>query len=228
MQAFANQPFLEKRRKLARWCNYIGLGALFGGLFLASRSPAISSGLLLVGVFAASMGAFMANRYVREPRPDQLLSRALDGLDKRYTLLSYYLPTEHVLFSHDGFTAIIARSQQGTIRCAQGRWTHKQRGRWFKQLMGEPSLANPMQDLARERQDLQRWATSQQLGDVPINGLVVFTGKDVVLELKDPSVPAVTLSHLADYVREGSTAAPLTTSQRREIENKLHALVGNH
>ena len=124
MQAIVNQTFLSRRRQLAKWGNYIGMGALIAGLFTVAKSPTLSSSLMLVGVLAASIGAFLTNRFVRERRVDQLLSRALDGLDKRYTLLSYYVPVDHVVFSHRGFTIIEARSQDGQIRYANGRWSH--------------------------------------------------------------------------------------------------------
>lgn len=228
MQAFANDAFLDKRRKYAKWGNYIGLGALFIGLFTAARSPVLSSSLLLVGVLGASVGAYMANRYVREPRPDKLLARALDGLDKRYTLLSYYLPSDQVVFSHRGFTVLVTRAQQGEITYADGRWDHQMRHRRIKQLFGEPAISTPEKDLGLEVRDVERWVSSLGLSDqVPVNGVIVFTGEDVQLDIQDPDFPAVTLENLAAYFRDSTRDQPLlTTSQRREIESKLDALVG--
>jgi hypothetical protein len=143
MQAYVNDAFLNRRRKIAKWGNYIGLGALFGGLFTVSRSTALSSTLLLIGVFGASIGAYMANRYIREPRADQLLAKALDGLDKRYTLFSYYLPVDQAIFSHHGFTVLVTRPQPGMITYSDGRWHHRSSMRRLKQLVGEPSVGSP-------------------------------------------------------------------------------------
>ena len=228
MQAFVNDAFLNKRRKYAKWGNYIGLGALVIGLFTAVRSPVLSSTLLLIGVLGASVGAFMANRYVREPRPDQLLARALDGLDKRYTLLSYYLPSDQVVFSHRGFTVLVTRAQRGQITYADGRWDHQMRNRRIKQLFGEPAISKPEKDLELECRDVEKWVSSLGLSDqVPVNGVIVFTGEDVQLNIQDPDFPAVTLQNLAGFLRDTtSDQTLLTTSQRREIESKLNALVG--
>lgn len=228
MQAFANDAFLDKRRKYAKWGNYIGLGALFIGLFTAARSPVLSSTLLLIGVLGASIGAYMANRYIREPRPDQLLARALDGLDKRYTLLSYYLPSDQVVFSHRGFTVLVTRAQQGEITYAEGRWDHQLRMRKIKQLFGEPAISKPEKDLELEVRDVEKWVSSLNLSDqVPVNGVIVFTGENVQLDVQDPNLPAVTLQDLASHFRDHmGDRGLLTTSQRREIESKLDALVG--
>ena len=228
MQAYANSAFIAKRRKIAKWGNYIGLGALFLGLFTVSRSPVLSSTLLLIGVFGASIAAYMTSRYVREPRADQLLARAIDGLDRRYTLLSYYLPVDHVVFSHHGFTVLMTRAQQGDISFSNGRWNHQMRMRRIKQLLGEPALARPDRDLQGEITEVSHWVATQGMGEnVPVSGVIVFTSDRATLNTDGLDCPAVTLKNLADFLREGlPEAARLSTSERREIESKLDELVG--
>lgn len=227
MQAFVNEELLRKRRQYAKWGNLIGLGMLFGGLFTVARSPALSATLLLVGVVAAGVGSYMASRYVREPRADQLLAKALDGLDKRYTLYSYYLPADHTVFSHHGFTVIDTRPQTGTIVYANGRWSHRTRFRWLKQLVGEPALVSPEKDLDADISALQTWSARQGLGvEIPIHGVIVFTNENARLNIQGLRYPAVTLSELPDLLRAGmGDQAPLSTGQRREIESLLDELV---
>ncbi|NLT72982.1 MAG: NAD(P)(+) transhydrogenase (Re/Si-specific) subunit beta [Chloroflexi bacterium] len=226
MEAAVNNAFLESRRKLAKWGNYIGLGALIAGLFTVARSPVLSSTLLLIGVCGASIGAYMANRYIREPRVDQVLSRALDGLDKRYTLYSYYLPAGQVVLSHFGFTVLEARSQGGQIAYSRGRWSHKARLNLLKQILGEPSLGSPDKDLAIQIEHLRKWMARQGLDDVPVSGAIVFTNQEAGLEIEGLGFPAVRLRELAPLLKGGvSDQVPLATSQRREIESKLDELV---
>lgn len=228
MQAFVNNVFLDRRRKYAKWGNYIGFGALFAGLFTATRSPVLSSTLLLVGLLGASIGSYMANRYIREPRADQQLVHALDSLDKRYTLLSYYLPADQVVFSHRGFTVLEVRPQEGLISYTNGRWNHKAGFRKIMQLFGEPSLGSPHKDLAALTTSMKEWVSSLAVdGEIPVNGAVVFTGARAELQIEGLGCPAVPASELATLFRSGfGEEAPLSTSQRREIESKLDALVG--
>jgi hypothetical protein len=228
MQAYVNDAFLNRRRKIAKWGNYIGLGALFGGLFTVSRSTALSSTLLLIGVFGASIGAYMANRYIREPRADQLLAKALDGLDKRYTLFSYSLPVDQAIFSHHGLTVLVTRPQPGMITYSDGRWHHRSSMRRLKQLVGEPSVGSPEKDLQVDMDTMRRWVAKQGLGaDVPVNGAVVFTNENATVSVQGLGIPAVSLSGLATLMRDGlDVQAPLSTSQRREVESKLDELVG--
>jgi hypothetical protein len=227
METLVNERFLAKRRTYARWASYIGFGALFGGLFASTRIPTLSYALLLVGLGAASIGSFLANRYLREPRADQLLSRALEGLDKRYTLFSYCLPTDHVVFSHKGFTVIETRAQQGNIAYRNGRWSHRAGARKFMQLFGEPSLGKPEKDLERQIGFVTKWLETAGWNEqVPVNGVIVFTNPNARLSIEGLAYPAVPVTELAQFMRSTlATQTPLSTSQRREIEGKLDALV---
>jgi hypothetical protein len=229
MEARTNQTFLTRRRKVARIASYVGFAALFGGLIVSTRYPLASYGLLLLGLISASVGSFLANRYVREPRADEQLARALDGLDRRYSLLSYYLPSDHVVFSHHGFAVLEPRAQSGVIAYRDGRWSNKGGGRRLLQFVGgEPSLGRPDRDLAAEVTEVKRWLGRAGWGsDVPVHGVVVFTNPDAQLDIVDPPCPAVALRDLAGVLRDGLGQPPLPTSQRRELESKLDALVSS-
>ena len=149
MQSFVNQPFLAKRAKYSKWGLYVGFGSLFAGLMTATRIPLLAYLLLLVGLLGATFGSYMANRYVREPRVDQVLENMLGGMDKRYSLYSYYLPSDYVIVSHFGLTVVVPRTQDGEISYTDGRWRHKAGIRKVMQFFGEPSLGKPDQDLNR-------------------------------------------------------------------------------
>lgn len=229
MEAFTNQAFLAKRGKYARVGSFVGLAALLGGLFTVVNYPLISYALLFVGLISASIGSYLANRYVREPRADQILINALDGLDKRYALYSYYLPSEHVLFSHFGFTVIDARPQQGEISYANGRWHHKAGMRKLLQLFGEPSLGRPDKDLEREIQWVREWA--QKISpdeEIPVNGVIVFTHPSVTLDIQGLEWPVLKVEDLPQWIKGAFQGRPpLSTSRRREIRSALDELVAN-
>jgi hypothetical protein len=75
---------------------------------------------------------------------------------------------------------------------------------------------------------MRRWVAKQGLGaDVPVNGAVVFTNENATVSVQGLGIPAVSLSGLATLMRDGlDVQAPLSTSQRREVESKLDELVG--
>ena len=227
METVINQSFLEKRGKYARWGSYVGFVALFVGLLTALRQPLISYVFLLVGLLGASMGSYMANRYVREPRADQKIADALESLDKRYVLYSYYLPSDHVVFSHHGFTVLEPRSQEGVITHEDGRWNHKAGFRKIMQIFGEPSLGKPDQDLEQQIAWVREWVEQiPSEEEIAVDGAIVFTSPSAELHIKDLDYPAVDLKALPDFIREGHhERPPLSTRQRREIRSMLDEMV---
>jgi len=227
MEHFVNQPFLTKRAKIARWGSYVGFGALFIGLMTAQR-PLISYLFLLIGLLGASVGAYLSNHYVREPRPDQSLAQALEYLDKRYALYSYYLPSNHVVASHYGLTVLEPRALRGEVRFADGRWRHKAGLRKVLQFLGEPSLGRPDRDLTQEMKWVKDWIDKvMPEGDIPVNGAIVFTNPKVDLQVSGQAPPIMVAADLARFMKEGLKDAPvLTTARQKELRRMLDEVVG--
>jgi len=227
MQSVVNEPFLKKRATYARWGSYLGIGALFVGLVTSTRYPLLAYLFLLIGLLGATFGSYMTNRYVREPRADQTLEDVLNGLDKRYRLYSYYLPSDHVIASHFGLTALVAKPQEGEITYDGGRWHHKAGWRKLLQLFGEPSLSKPDQELEREVGFVAEWIGEvMPEQDIPVSGVIVFTSPRVALNVTGLPVSAVTSSDLADHMKRGFKGQPpLSTAVRKELGRILDEVV---
>lgn len=228
MQSFVNQPFLKKRATYAKWGSYVGIGALLIGLAVTQRSILISYALLLIGLMGASIGSYMANRYVHEPRADQAFDRALEGLDKRYALYHYYLPSNHVAVSHYGLTVLIPRNQGGDVSYINGKWQHKEGMRKLLQLIGEPALGKPDQDVATEIGWIQEWvAANLPEQEIPVNGAIVFTNEKVKLRVNDAPFPTMITADLAHFLKQGLKGQPtLSTAMQGELRRKLDETFG--
>jgi hypothetical protein len=227
MQSFINHPFLDKRGKYARWGIYIGFGSLFVGLVTVTRSPILSYIFLLVGLLGATFGSYMNNRYVREPRVDQILDDALGGMDKRYTLYGYYLPSDYVVASHHGLTVVVPRTQEGEISYSNGRWQHKAGMRKLLQFFGEPSLGKPDQDLQQEMRYVKEWIDKVMTEkDIPVNGAVLFTNPKAVLKVSDAPAPSMTAAELVAHMKQGLKGQPtLSTALQTELRQALDEVV---
>lgn len=226
-QNIVNEPFLKKRAKWAKWGSLIGIGALFVGLMTTTQAPLLAYAFLLVGLFGATFGAYMASHYVREPRADQVVGTALDALDKRYAAYHYYLPANHVIVSHFGLTVIMPRSHDGEITFQDGRWRHKAGWRKVFQFFGEPSLGKPERDLADEIKSTKGWIDEVLPEDnVPVNGLILFTNPNVRLYTKDAPVPTAKSEDLPEFMRQGLKGQPLlTTAKQKELRRILDEVV---
>lgn len=227
MQSFTNQPFLDKQGKFAKWGSYVGFGALFLGLLTTSRSPILAYVFLLIGLLGATFGSYMANRYVREPRPDSVLDRVLEGLDKRFSVYNYYLPSNHVIVSHHGFTVVEPRAQRGAVVSDGGRWRHKAGFRKVMQFFGEPTLGKPDQDVQRHVEWVKEWIDEVVPEmEVPVNGLVLFTDPQVELQVTGNDLPIMMADDLPRYLKEGMKGLPtLSTAKQKELRRILDQVV---
>jgi hypothetical protein len=227
VESFVNQEFLAKRAKWAKWGTWVGFGSLGIGLMVMNRSILISYAFMLVGLLGASLGAFFANRYVREPRPDQVFEEELESLDKRYTLYNYYLGVNHVVASHHGMIILEPRAQRGEVIYENERWRHKAGLRKVMQFFGEPSLGKPDRDLIEDINWMKEWIDEVvPEEDIPVNGIIVFTDPQAELHVEDPPVPVVAVDDLVKRLKAGFEDQPLLpTSTQRELRRLLDEII---
>ncbi|MGI6376420.1 MAG: hypothetical protein ACOX3S_10515 [Anaerolineae bacterium] len=223
MENITNEPFLAKRNKLARYASYVGFGSLFVGLLSASRVLWLAYVMLLIGLVAASIGSYLANRYVKEPRADHVLGEALANLDKRYALYNYYFATSHLLLSHFGLTVLDPYPQTGQVSYRGGRWRHKAGIRKVMQLFGDPALGKPHTELKLEIKRVKDWIDENLPGeDIPVTGVIVFTNANVELDAEPGEVAVVKADGLAAFMKDGLKGSRvLSTSQQRQLRKML-------
>jgi hypothetical protein len=229
MEIYVNTPFLKQRAKIGRWSTWVGVGALLIGLLMASKSIWISYLSLLIGLVGATIGSHYSSTYVREPRADQVFSHQLDGLDKRYVVYCYYMPSNHVVLSHYGLTVLLPKAQKGEITYSNGHWQHKAGMRKLLQLIGEPGLGNPEKELATEMKWVKDWLarTVPEL-EVPVQGVIVLIHPEATLITSGSPVPAMLAADLQEYLRQGMKGQPtISTANQKELRRVLDAIVAS-
>ena len=223
MENIVNEPFLAKRAKYAKWASYVGFGALLIGLLTARPEMMwLAYLMLMIGLVAASIGSYLANRYVREPRADKALAAALEDLDKRYVLYQYYFPTSHLLLSHFGLTVLDPYAQTGEISYRDGHWRHKAGIRKVMQFFGDPAFGKPDQELRREIERVKKWIDESLAEEnIPVSGVVVFTNANAKLTIKG-DMTAVKAEGLAAFMKDGlKGSAVLTTAMQKQLRKML-------
>jgi hypothetical protein len=220
MKVIINEKLVKRQATIGKWASLIGMGALLGGLVVSYRWPnqlTISFGCLIVGFMLASIGTYNMNRWVKEPRADQALDRALKGLDNKHFLYHYTLPATHVLLAPSGLFVFTVKDHYGEIRCEGEKWRHK--FNWGRLLFffGKEGLGNPTREVRGEMGRLRRFLDSRlPEADMPIEGLIVFTNPRARLELIDPAVPVVSSKKLKTFLRQLKKKR-IPAEQRKEL-----------
>lgn len=216
---------------MGRWTAFGGLLILIAGLVISFRwqTPAMiaaSYSALIVGMLLSSIGVYLADKWVQEPRADQALASALKGFDDRYCLYNYLLPAEHVLASPHGVTVFTVKRQDGTVRYADGRWKHEQN--FFKKLQGlsRERLGDPIQEMEQDVARMQALLDQELPGvDIPVQGAVVFTRPNVTLEVDGAPADVLHVKRLKSYLRRADNRARrISDTTLRDLQAALDAI----
>jgi len=203
---------------------------VLGGGLLASFNEAYyfwSLPALLIGFVLANISAYNANRYVREPRADHVLEKALRGFDNNYHLFNYTAAAPHVLLTPSRLYVITAKNQDGVIRKQGTRWKRNFSVKRLFLFFNEEALGNPTHEALSNAEKLRTQLSRALSGDLPaIEPLVVFTHPNATLQLDDPSgrdrdeVPAMLAKDLKKHLRsqpKGTLIAPEVRRQLTEV-----------
>ncbi len=182
---------------------------------------------LFGGFIVFNMGAAAASKWRRSPRADEVLEKALKGLDNKFRLYNYLLPAEHVLLTPVGVTVFQVRRLPGIMSCVGDKWTQKRSFLSRLRFAAEEQLGNPTKDVQQDihlmRAYLDKNIVSDEDVEIPIDGLIVFSHPKAQLTVTDPVIPIVTPKEARAYVREAASAE---TRLSPEVYNALADLFG--
>jgi hypothetical protein len=205
-------------QRLKKWGQYISLTGFFlliAALILGLINPEqyiwLQVVALPVGWLMSQVGLYLAHRYLRNPRPDEVLDQALRKVARQGRMYHYLLPASHVLLTPAGPIAFVLKYQTGRISVEGDRW--RQRGvSILRRFFSQESLGNPTKEAEREVRALAGYISREapQLEEVPIGAIIVFTSKNVAdLDLAGSDIPAMHHTKLRGYLRQQGQGEPL-------------------
>src|SRR5512135_614094 len=189
MKSYIDRQRINARAQAAHVASVGGLVLLLVSvaipLFLPQWSG-ITSIIMVIGAGGAMVGIYLANRWVRRPRPEESLDKALKAFDDNYHLFHYpsSLPCEHVLLTPVGVLALEVVNLNGSFSYRNGRWKEAMTMVRALRYLVEERVSNPVtlaQSMVKEVGDrLQKELDGQTA--VPIKAVTVFTHPGVELE----------------------------------------------
>jgi hypothetical protein len=151
------------------------------------------------------VGLFLTQRYLRKPRPDEVLDKALKSASTHGRLYHYAMPASHVLLTPNGVITFALKFQQGDISVDGEKW--KQGGLGLRRYFGQESMGNPTRDarfmLGAVSDQIKKNAPDLADLEIPIGVLIVFTHEEKgKLDLKKSDFPAVHHSQVGQFLRQ--------------------------
>ncbi len=226
MRLSTNDKLIERQSKIARYATFGGLAVLLASLvtsFTGNFPIIVAYGLLVVGFVLAYVGAMLANKWIKEPRADAALAKALKGFDNKYHLYNYLLPANHVLLAPSGLILFKVKPNDGNIAVQGAKWQTP--FRWSRLFggMGQEPLGDPAADLRADIEKIRKLLVDkvENAGMVPIDGYVVFTDPKANLTVDNPPVPVVTVQDLKDTLRKSKRGPMLPPKLLDDLQKAL-------
>jgi hypothetical protein len=204
MRVIVNEPLVAKRSTWGRRIMSVGFAALVLAVLLSLKRETVLSayGVMVAGLILVNVGAIYGGKWIRDPRPDQSLDKALKGLNHGSRLYNYLLPVDHVLVSSVGLFVLTLKAQDGQIIGHGEKWQRRLNLWGSFTAMFESKLGNPSRQARNEVAKVQDWLHAHlPETEVPVRPVIVFVNPKAQLRLEEPSVPAFPLADLKGYLR---------------------------
>lgn len=206
MKVFINRQKINRRAQLSNLASVGGLVLLLASVVVPLFLPAWANTayiFMIVGMGMSMVGIYFANRWVRKPRPEESLAKALKSLDDQYRLYHYpSLPCDHLLLAPNGLVVLDTINLAGKFSYQQGQWKEAMNiGRALRYIV-EERVGNPIQSAKQVEGELKELFIKEFGADVsvPIKPVVVFTHPAINLEIKDPPIPICKVDKLKKQV----------------------------
>jgi hypothetical protein len=209
MKIKTDEKFIARKARLGKYSSLAGLVVLSLGMFISFSKPEwfnLSLLCLVVGFGIASIGSYNVSRWVRPPRGDEVLEKALKGLSNKYQLFNYTLPSPHVLLTPFGLYVLLTKKQDGQV-------TYKGQDKWYQQkdfkrrlrlfFGGEQPVGNPSAELASEIASLRKYLSRRLPNqEIPIDGAIVFLSPDLNLTVESDDLPILKPKDLKKFLTD--------------------------
>jgi hypothetical protein len=210
MRVHSNEKLIKRNHTLGNVFSISALAILAVGLFLPGTEfntlrMSLALVCLVAGFLVFQAGNYFLNRWGRSPRPDELLTQSMKGLDSDYSIYHYETPISHLLVGPSGMIALLPYGQTGSLFYDENRKEWKQKGgNFFLKVFGAEGLGKPSSEAKIELKDLENYleklGVSKSIAKPDV--LLVFTNPKADVQGEGSPVPYVTAAKLKDYLRK--------------------------
>lgn len=223
MKAYTNTEIIENRVTWAKRIAPLTMLFLIGGLitnFMSINQPQyfqLTLVLLFFGFVFAIVSSYLTNRWVREPRSDQILTTLLKKFGNDFMLFNYTAPPSHVLLTPTQLYTIVVKQQNGDITVRGRRFSQKMTWKRFLRLFGDENVGAPATEAENAAKKLYKLlANNLPEEEIPeIQPLVIFSNKEVNLNIQEePPLPVLKSNEVKSYLREENKTKNINADQR--------------
>lgn len=213
MKIVIDREKLRRRAALSHAASLGGLLVLLGSVAISLWRPqlqTIPAIMLFGGGTLALVGIYFANRWVKKPRPEDVIDGALKGLGAQFVIYHYLLPCDHVLLTPNGPVVIETVNLEGKFEYKDAKWRQKITAGRAMRFFVEEKFGDPT-TRARAGANLIQERLAAQLPDdarFSVEAVVLFTNPLAEVRAQNPPAPVCQPSKLSARLPKGSSKLP--------------------
>jgi len=229
MKLSINNKTISRNKKLAQITLYISLGLLILGFIWTIRNSEPSDTtigyLILVPAFLlVQISIYLANRWGKSPRPDEIVFQSLKGLDNKYSLYSFTTSVPFLLVGPMGVWIINPYNHKGTITFDIKKNQYKQEGgpRLIGKYFGQEGLPNISMEVKRLEGRLKKFfdenSIVSEIHPVVIN---LFFSDEVAIKTNDAPDICLKAGKLKSFLRKHVKKNKFSEEEISALQAKL-------
>jgi hypothetical protein len=225
MRVYTNTTLIASRAKWAKRIAPLTMLFLVGGLitnFMSMNQPQYFQPTMLLlglGFIFATASSHLVNRWVREPRADQVLGATLKKFGNDFILFNYTSPPPHVLLTPTRLYAVVVKNQDGQITVNGTRFSRKFTWNRFFRFFADEGLGAPAAEAENRLEKLEKFLRKNLAEEeMPeLKPLIIFTNKNVDLTVNNSDILVMRTNELKNYLREQDKNRVISATQRQKL-----------
>jgi hypothetical protein len=229
MKLSIDHKLIKRNQTISQVILYTSLGLLVLGLLWSIKSPTsndvtITYLVLIPAYVLVQISIFMANKWGRSPRPDEIVASSLKGLNNQYTLYNYTTKVPHLLVGPAGIWIIKTYHHTGDISYDSDKNKYKQKGGpgFLAKTFAQEGLPNISIEDEKALQKFDKYMQANGLTTEEKPQVVnIFFSDEVDLHVKDAPEKIMLAGKLKDFIRQTAKKVNLSEEKIEQITKQL-------
>ena len=232
MKVVNNNKLIKRNKKISQAVLYLSLALLVLGLIWSLTSPDVTQMqfaylILIPAYILVQVSIYMANRWGRSPRPDEIVAQSLIGLPDQYTLYNYSAGVPHLLVGPAGLWIIKPYYHSGEIFYDPQKNRFKQKGGPFflAKLFAQESIPDILGESRTLLRQFNTFVKKNGL-DIDIQPSVanIFYSEKANVNGRYAPEPTMHAEKLKEFIRRQAKQKTLSPETIKKITSQLPQL----
>jgi len=229
MKISNNYPLIQKNKKISQIVLYASLALLVIGLVWSFTGADITQYtlaylILIPAYLLVQVSIYLANKWGRSPRPDEIIEQSLKGLNDQYTLYNYNAGVPHLLVGPAGIWIIKPYYQFGTISYNSDKDRYEQKGgaNFIAKLFGQEGITDILRESKNALRDFEAFKQKTKISiDIKPKIVNIFYSEKAEVLAKNAPEATIHSNKLKDMVRSQAKTSPLKDEKINQIRQQL-------